>query len=116
MSTYRFQVGDSGGSRVLRLTVEPRTTAGLVVSAASARAQGSRVVVSYSVSCACRVQARVLNIAGRPVRVLASDSVASASVNTFAWDGRNASGSVAPPGLYLVEIEADAFVSDARPA
>ena len=106
MSTYRFQVGDSGGSRVLRLTVEPRTTAGLVVSAASARAQGSRVVVSYSVSCACRVQARVLNIAGRPVRVLASDSVASAGVNTFAWDGRNASGSVAPPGLYLVEIEA----------
>ncbi len=106
MSCYRFQVGPSGGSRKLRLTVEPRTEAGLVVSSASARTQGARVVVTYSVSSSCRVQARVLNIAGRPVRVLASDSAATAGVNTLAWDGRNASGSMTPSGLYLVEIEA----------
>jgi hypothetical protein len=106
MSSYRFQVGPEGGSRKLRLVVEPRSSAGLVLSSALARSEGARVVVTYSVSAPCRVQARVLNIAGRPVRVLASDSTAVAGVNTLSWDGRNSNGSLAPSGLYLIELEA----------
>lgn len=105
MSSYRFRVGTQGVARRLRLTIAPRADTGLVVSAASARAAGGRVVVTYSVSAACRISARVLNIAGRPVRVLATDAPVAAGVNSLSWDGRNAAGAPAPGGVYLIEIE-----------
>jgi M6 family metalloprotease-like protein len=109
MRAYRFRVGEGGGVRHFRLTVAPRSSAGLVLSAACAQPQaGGRVVVTYSASVPCSVSARVLNLAGRPVRILASGLPAAAGVNTLTWDGRNASGAPAPAGLYLIEIEATA--------
>lgn len=105
-SQYVFRAGPAGVSRHLRLTVAPKSAGGLVVTGASATAVGSRVTVSYVASVPCTVTARVLNIAGRVVRVIASNVPATAGVNTLAWDGRNAAGSPVPAGRYLIELDA----------
>ncbi|MBC7288452.1 MAG: carboxypeptidase regulatory-like domain-containing protein, partial [Armatimonadetes bacterium] len=105
MAGYRFQVGAAGGQRRFRLTAEPRTTAGLVVSSASARLAGRNVVVTYSVTTSCQVHARVMNIAGRTVKTIASGSQVAAGVNSLAWDCTNATGAPVPAGMYLIEIE-----------
>jgi len=105
-SQYLFRSGPAGATRHLRLTVAPRSAGGLVVSGASATAVGSRVTVSYVASVPCTVTARVLNIAGRVVRVIASNVPASAGVNTLAWDGRGTTGSPVPAGTYLIELDA----------
>lgn len=105
-SQYSFRSGPEGATRHLRLTVAPKSVGGLVVTGASATAVGSRVTVSYVASAPCKVTARVLNIAGRVVRVIASDVPAVAGVNTLAWDGRNAAGSPVPAGRYLIELDA----------
>jgi hypothetical protein len=105
-SQYVFRSGPAGATRHLRLTVAPRSAGGLVVSGASATAVGSRVTVSYVASVPCTVTARVLNIAGRVVRVIASNVPASAGVNTLAWDGRGTTGSPVPAGTYLIELDA----------
>ena len=52
------------------------------------------------------VTAEVLNIAGRPVQVLVADKAMAAGVNTLAWDGRSASGTIVPSGVYLVRLRA----------
>jgi hypothetical protein len=104
---YTFHTATSGTTlRHLQITVESGSGAGLVLSAASARAAGSRVTVSYTASAPCSVTATVLNIAGRSVRVLASGATAAAGVNTLSWDGRSTSGSLVPAGIYLVQLDA----------
>ncbi|MCX7598961.1 MAG: carboxypeptidase regulatory-like domain-containing protein, partial [Armatimonadetes bacterium] len=105
-SQYVFRSGPEGATRHLRLTVAPKSVGGLVLSGVSATAAGSRVTVSYSATAPCAVTARVLNIAGRVVRVIATNAPAGVGVNTLAWDGRNAAGSPVPAGRYLIELDA----------
>ncbi|MCX7597727.1 MAG: carboxypeptidase regulatory-like domain-containing protein [Armatimonadetes bacterium] len=92
--------------RHLRLTIQDRGASSLVVTAARAQQQGAAAVVTFALSKAARVSAEVLNIAGRPVAVLAADQVAAAGVNTLAWNLRNAAGSPVPAGRYIVRIVA----------
>jgi flagellar hook assembly protein FlgD len=47
-----------------------------------------------------------LNVAGRPVRVIARGKELSAGANTLLWDRRNAAGLAVPPGRYIIRIEA----------
>jgi hypothetical protein len=49
---------------------------------------------------------RVYTLGGRQVRVLEKQAVGGRQV--FEWDGLDASGTLVPPGLYLVQVEADA--------
>jgi hypothetical protein len=60
----------------------------------------------FSLSGGARIEARILNIAGRPVRTLCRDRAFKAGPNTLAWDGRAESGLRVPAGSYLVEITA----------
>jgi hypothetical protein len=64
---------------------------------------GAQIV--FSLSAPAEVTARVLNIAGRPVRALAP-LTAEQGLNTLLWDGKNGTGLAAPGGRYLVEVTA----------
>ena len=50
------------------------------------------------------VDARVLNLAGRPVRALCSGRACEAGANTLLWSATSDGGLAAPDGLYLVEV------------
>lgn len=103
----RYVFAASGPAvRRLRLTIQDRGAASLVVTAAQAQQQGAAAVVTFALSRAARVSAQVLNIAGRPVAVLAADQVAAAGVNKLSWNLRNATGSPVPAGRYIVRIVA----------
>jgi FlgD Ig-like domain len=86
--------------------VHPTAAGPLAVAgpwAASTRA-GAQVV--FSLSAAASVEARVLNIAGRPVRALCRGRECPAGRSTMLWDGQTDAGVVAPRGAYLVEVVA----------
>jgi flagellar hook assembly protein FlgD len=54
------------------------------------------------------VQARVLNIAGRPVRTLCTAKACDPGAGTLLWNGQSDHGLAAPNGLYVVEVVAKA--------
>jgi flagellar hook assembly protein FlgD len=64
--------------------------------------------ISFSLSTEADVTARILNIAGRPVRELVRDAAQEAGPGSLMWDLRSSSGSLVPNGLYLVELTARA--------
>jgi hypothetical protein len=97
---------EPGQVRHLELAIEDKGANCLVVSSARAQQQGSRAVVTFAVSSQARIQAEVMNIAGRVVRVLAKDYPAAAGANTITWDLRNSDGSAVPAGRYIIRIVA----------
>lgn len=106
MATYSYDAG-AGGERRFRLEVADRADTGLMITGAAAVAVGGRVSVSYTLSSAAQVSLEVLNIAGRKVATLGGE-VQPAGVSTASWNGRSASGTICPPGRYLVRINARA--------
>jgi flagellar hook assembly protein FlgD len=48
----------------------------------------------------------VLNLAGRPVRVIGRDSLCEAGQKTLVWNAASDAGLRVPDGLYLVEVTA----------
>lgn len=79
---------------------------GALVSGAAAVQTAAGVQVTCTLSADADLSAVVLNLAGRPVRCLASGAAATAGTNTLLWDGRNASGCAVPAGRYLVRLAA----------
>jgi hypothetical protein len=107
MGRYTF-TADAGGVRQFALEVAPRGEGGLVVSGASASAGTGGAVVSYSLSRPAQVEVTVMNMAGRPVRTLASSGVSAAGAGTVAWNLQTSAGTRAPAGRYLVRVRAEA--------
>jgi hypothetical protein len=62
--------------------------------------------VTFALSCPAEVSARVLNLAGRPIRALCQSRACDAGTNTLLWDARTDAGLSAPSGAYLLEITA----------
>ena len=60
--------------------------------------------MSFTLSADASVTCEVLNIAGRPVRMVVTDRQMVQGMNTLAWDGHNATGARVPAGLYLVRV------------
>jgi hypothetical protein len=113
---YRFQA--LKGQRRCRLTTQttwaggPKLTGaaarGLTLSSACAaptRTGGAQVVCSLSAP--AEVSARILNVAGRPVRSL-FPIAGSAGLNTLLWDGKSDAGLGVPAGQYVIEVTAHA--------
>ena len=46
--------------------------------------------------------------AGRTVRVVEQGKPRAAGNNTVLWDGRSQTGVIAPPGMYLLQVTAEA--------
>jgi len=91
-------------SFVLRLTRSAGVLTLSSVVAQPTRAGGAQVTFALSAPAACNV--RVLNIAGRTVRVLEQGRSRPAGLNEVLWDGRADAGARVPNGTYLVMVEA----------
>lgn len=106
MSSYTYHNAVAGAERKFQLVVEPRNTGALVVTSTAATAKGEGVVFTYNVTKGCQVTMRVLNLAGRPVKVLTLDKTVSAGVQTQLWNLTSESGTRVPAGAYLLQIDA----------
>jgi hypothetical protein len=60
--------------------------------------------VSFSLSAPAQVQARIMSIAGRPVRILCAARECEAGANTLLWNAQGDNGLPVPNGAYLVEL------------
>jgi hypothetical protein len=86
--------------------VHPTGAGPLAVAALSAAATRAGAQVVFSLSAAASVEARVLNMAGRPIRGLCGARECPPGRNTLLWDGRDGTGAAVPRGTYLAEVVA----------
>jgi len=81
------------------------TAAAALITSLSVLAEPRRFAeVRFTLAAAAGVSARILNVAGREVRVLAADRPSPSGTNTLTWDGAAATGLRAAPGTYLLEL------------
>jgi hypothetical protein len=66
-------------------------------------AQG--VALTYSLSAPAEVQAVIYNLAGRIIATV-PEQRQDQGVQSLRWNGRNTTGSLAPAGVYLVQVRA----------
>jgi len=104
---YRYNSGPGGGKRRFRLDLGADRGRHLAVSGLSAvpvQAGGAeiRFVLSRSADC----DLKVLNIAGRTVRVLETAHLRVAGTHIALWDGRSDVGTAVPAGRYLLRLRA----------
>ena len=69
---------------------------------------GSGAQIVFSLSAPMTVDARILNIAGRPVKTLCRAKDCDAGANTLPWNARSGHGLPVPNGTYLLEVMAKA--------
>jgi hypothetical protein len=88
-------------------TATAAAEAGLAITSATAVPSGAGIVeVTYTLSAPGNVEAEVVNIAGRPIRRLATDAEGNAGLNVLLWDGRSDTGLTVPAGRYVVRLRA----------
>ena len=78
----------------------------LMVSSLATVPTDAGAQVTFSLSSAAEVHARVLNLAGRPVKTLCAARECEAGRNTLVWNAQSDQGSRVPSGTYLVEVSA----------
>ena len=66
----------------------------------------ARVQIAFSLSAPIAVDARILNVAGRPVRTLCRAADCDAGANTLVWNAQSDRGLPVPNGTYLIEVVA----------
>jgi hypothetical protein len=86
--------------------VGPRTAVALTSLSAVPTNAGTQI--TFRLSSAAPVQARILNIAGRSVKTLCHARDCEAGANTLLWNAQSDSGLAVPSGTYLVEVMAKA--------
>jgi hypothetical protein len=89
----------------LSLAEAPSRASGLVSALTAVPTRGG-AQVTFSLSADATVEVRVLNIAGRLVRMLTPGRDCTAGLNTFAWTGLSDAGLAAPNGRYLIQVRA----------
>jgi hypothetical protein len=92
--------------RALEIEVTDAPQGMLAVTAAAAAPQGQGARLSYTLSRDAQVTVQVRNIAGRVVAQPIAAKPMAAGANVTVWSGRQHSGVVAPPGMYLVRVVA----------
>jgi len=101
-SAYSYNSGE-GGLRLLKISVRPMGSVTPVVSQVTATAApGGSWAISYSLSSAAAVQARIRNISGVVVKHLVSGELNEAGRNVVLWSGRSDRGTAVPSGRYGV--------------
>jgi hypothetical protein len=80
--------------------------ASLTLSGATAVPTTTGAEILFTLSAPAQVTVEVLNLAGRPVALLAEDRAADAGLQRLAWNGRSLTGTPAPAGRYLARITA----------
>ncbi|HKQ57018.1 MAG TPA: FlgD immunoglobulin-like domain containing protein, partial [Candidatus Eisenbacteria bacterium] len=77
--------------------------AGLVLEAPSPNPSFTESAIAFSLDRAGPVTLRVVDLAGRVVRVL-ENRILSEGRHVARWDGRTDAGAHAPAGLYVLEL------------
>lgn len=109
---YRFEAADDHGKAVGPASQRKRgpisTEGGSSSAVTSLVAVPTRAgaQIAFTLSSAARVDARVINIAGRPVAAICRARDCEAGTNTVLWDARSDQGLPVPGGTYLVEVVA----------
>ena len=102
---YRF-TGAQPGLRHFCLEFSTAGEQPVILTNVIARGQRGAGQVIFALSKSANCDIKVMNIAGRTIRMLAADRTYPAGQNIVAWDGRNATGSAVPSGRYLIQIQA----------
>jgi hypothetical protein len=98
----------AGGTRDFAIELRTDPAGALAVTGLYALPAKQGVLIGYSLTADASVTARVLNLAGRPVRDLVANRPQTAGSATMLWDTRNAAGAPVPAGVYLIELLARA--------
>lgn len=106
MQAYSYRSEGASSQRSFQLVVSPRTIGALHLNATAAQANGNNVALTYTVTKACSVNVRVMNLAGRCIRTLAADKPVQAGVQSELWNLCSSTGTRVPAGIYLLQIEA----------
>lgn len=106
LQSYKYHSAGESSEREFELIIAPRTAGVLAVTATTASANAEGMMMTYSVTKACSVNVRVLNLAGRSVKVLAANKLVGAGVQTQLWNLTSDSGTKVPSGTYLLQIDA----------
>ena len=92
---------------VRAITVVSSTSgASCMVTGLSATPTSAGAQLTFSLSSAASVSARILNIAGRPVKTICTGREYEAGTNTLVWNALSDQGTAVPNGTYLVEVTA----------
>jgi len=78
----------------------------LRVSGIAAAPTAAREEIVFTVSDSTNVTVEIVNLAGRPVRMIASHQQAAAGLNRVLWNARSNMGTKVPNGTYLVRVTA----------
>jgi len=104
-SGFRFQTGDDGAVRHLRIRAMDGAQS-LAVGTMAAQPAAGGAVFTYSVSAPADVTVEVLNIAGRLVKRFPARGVDGGTRETLSWSGTSDRGSAVPSGRYIVRLTA----------
>src|SRR5439155_21712562 len=94
-------VGESQADRVLSLAAWPNPARGVVR-------------LSYSLARGAAVRVELFDTAGRRLRTLLDAPLVLAGQHALTWDGRDARGRRAAPGVYLLRLASGAKTANAR--
>ena len=82
------------------------TSGAVQVTGLSATPTAAGAQLTFALPSAAQVQARVLNLAGRPVKTLCAMRDCEPGTNTLLWNATSDQGTRVPNGTYLVEVTA----------
>ena len=107
----RLFVVDMGNSRIQVWRCSYGTSGNIAsgtlsVSSVTAIPTSDGADIDFALTRAANVSARIMNLAGRPVKTLCRSMDGDAGTNTLFWDATSDTGLNAPSGQYLVEITA----------
>jgi hypothetical protein len=107
---YRFRARDDDGPATGTPVAYHRGPLGIggapVIMGMAALPTNGGVQVTFGLAAPAQVHARVLNMAGRPVRTICQGRECEAGTNVLLWNAQNDQGLPVPSGTYLVEVVA----------
>ncbi len=109
---YRFVFEDRHGAATgapTAWTAGPETTASdgiLALTGVMAAQTSVGAQLNFTLASAADVTATVINVAGRPIRTIITDSPMDEGINTLLWDRRDENGLNVPSGLYMIRVDA----------